>query len=291
MGLSGLDLDAEERRNLLRLLALGDQLKDLSLPPRQAIERKVGLGQRGRSDGRRDARAYVHPSPGHFVDRADEVRHPVVLQDESPTSRPEGFGKVLVPGVGSEQDGSRSGRVPNDLCHGVDPIHERHVEIQNGHLRTEVPRQPDRLDAVRGLPDDGKPLTLEEALQALADDDVVVGEDDSQRSSLGRRGVGLGDVSLGKVRTVICRIASQPSAPARALSDLMSARSLRSAATSMVRGVSTGSEDGKRLNGPPLPDRLGFVGHGFARGCSRQPANFPPAMTRGRLGLARADAP
>src|SRR5437660_1521861 len=86
--------------------------------------------------------------------------------------------------------GWRSGRVPNDLCHGVDPIHERHVEIQNGHLRTEVPRQPDRLDAVRGLPDDGKPLTLEEPLQALADDDVVVGEDDSQRSSLGRRSAG-----------------------------------------------------------------------------------------------------
>src|SRR5213594_436546 len=36
MSLSGLDLDAEERRNLLRLLTLGDQLQDLSLPPRQA---------------------------------------------------------------------------------------------------------------------------------------------------------------------------------------------------------------------------------------------------------------
>src|SRR3989441_12451073 len=98
MGLSGLDLDAEERRNLLRLLTLGDQLKNLSLPPRQAIGRKVGLGQRGRSDGQRDAGAYVHPSPGHFADRADEGRHPVGLQDESPTSRPEGFGKVLGPG-------------------------------------------------------------------------------------------------------------------------------------------------------------------------------------------------
>ena len=136
--------------------------------------------------GRRDARAYVHPSPGHFADRADEVRHPVVLQDESPTSRPEGFGKVLVPGVGGEQDRSRSGRVLSYLCHGVDTIHERHIEIQNGHLRTEVLGQPDRLEAVRGLPDYGKPLTFEEALQALTDDDVVVCEDDSQRSPLVR---------------------------------------------------------------------------------------------------------
>ena len=186
MGLSGLDLDAEERRNLLRPLALGDQLKNLSLPPRQAIGRKVGLGQRGRSDGRRDARAHVHPSPGHFADRADEVRHRVVLQDESTTSRPKGFGKVLVPSVGGEQDGSRSGRVLKYLCHGVDTIHERHVETQDGHLRAEVLGQPDRLEAVRGLPDYGKPLTLEEALQALADDDVVVCEDDSQRAPLGR---------------------------------------------------------------------------------------------------------
>src|SRR5215510_2281126 len=46
MGLGGLELDTEERRNLFRLLALRDQLKHLSLPTRQAIERNVGLGQR-----------------------------------------------------------------------------------------------------------------------------------------------------------------------------------------------------------------------------------------------------
>src|SRR5262249_39184656 len=63
MGLGGLELDTEERRNLFRLLALGDQLKHLSLPTRQAIERNVGLGQRDSSDCRRDARAHVYTSP------------------------------------------------------------------------------------------------------------------------------------------------------------------------------------------------------------------------------------
>ena len=64
---------------------------------------------------------------------------------------------------------------------------------------------------------------------------------------------------LAQVRTMIYGVAPQPSAQARVRSDLMSAQSPRSAAAiRMVRGVSTGSEDGKHLNDPPCLTAVGL---------------------------------
>ena len=62
----------------------------------------------------------------------------------------------------------------------INTVQKRHGEIEDGHVGMKVSGQPDRLVAIRCLSDNLKPFPLQDGLQALADDQVVVGKEDAK---------------------------------------------------------------------------------------------------------------
>jgi len=75
----------------------------------------------------------------------------------------------------------RPGRGVQDLSGSIEAIQEGHGEIEDGDVGKKVLGESDGLMAVRGLPDKLKAFPLQESLQALADNRVVVGEENPNR--------------------------------------------------------------------------------------------------------------
>ena len=176
VGLGGLDADPQEVRDLLRGLPLGDELEDLELPGAQRVGRKIALGQIRLDDGARDAGTQVDRAPRNLADRMDQVGGRLRLQDAPTKSRLQGLEDVLVLAVHRQEDQLRPGGRATDVARGRDTVQKRHVEVEGRHLRLELLYQTDRLVAVGGLAEDAEAFALQDGPEALADHDVVVGE-------------------------------------------------------------------------------------------------------------------
>jgi hypothetical protein len=62
----------------------------------------------------------------------------------------------------------------------IQAVQARHGEIEDGHIGAEDLGEPEGFTTVRRLADDFEPLPLQERLETLADDGVIVGQDDSK---------------------------------------------------------------------------------------------------------------
>lgn len=88
----------------------------------------------------------------------------------------EGLGDVRAFILHRQQDGLGLGGHFQDLTSRVDAVQERHGEIQQGDVWMEILRKPDCLATVARLADDVVPGLRQEVAYALANDDMVVGE-------------------------------------------------------------------------------------------------------------------
>jgi hypothetical protein len=68
-----------------------------------------------------------------------------------------------------------------DLTGGLQPIEQRHSEVEHCHVGTKVSGEKDGLLSIGGIPDDVEVFPLEEGLQPLAKDLMVVSQDDAER--------------------------------------------------------------------------------------------------------------
>jgi len=80
-----------------------------------------------------------------------------------------------------QYDRPRPGRSADNLAGGIEPVQQRHGEIEHGHVGNQIADPPDGLLAIRGLADDLEPRALEEHFQTFADHLVVIGEEDLER--------------------------------------------------------------------------------------------------------------
>jgi len=77
--------------------------------------------------------------------------------------------------VHGQENRPRPWRNTDDLPGGVEPVQQRHGQIEHGHVRARVARPPDGFLAVGGFPDDLEALALQQTFQPLAEDQVIVG--------------------------------------------------------------------------------------------------------------------
>ena len=68
-----------------------------------------------------------------------------------------------------------------DLPGGIETVQERHGEVKDGHVGPKLPREPRSLVPVVRLADDVKRLALEERSQALAEEQMIIGQQDPKR--------------------------------------------------------------------------------------------------------------
>jgi len=83
--------------------------------------------------------------------------------------------------VHSQEDRPGPRRIAKDLPGGLEPVQQRHGEIEHGHVGNQIADPPDGLLAIRGLADDLEPRALQEHFQAFADHLVVIGYEDLER--------------------------------------------------------------------------------------------------------------
>ncbi len=84
-------------------------------------------------------------------------------------------------GVHGQEDDARPGAGLEDLAGGVQSVQERHDQVEDGHVGIQGPRHPDRFLAIRGLCNHLEPFPLQEGPEPLADDLMVVCQEDSKR--------------------------------------------------------------------------------------------------------------
>src|SRR5947208_4267771 len=181
VGLNGLGADAEELGDLLRRVTLRDELQDLTLPGRQRIRGQRRLRQVGLHQGARDARAQVNHAVKDLVDRPDQIRGRLALDDEPFDANPERFQDVLVIRMHGQENHLRLRAGLRDLPRGGDSVQQRHPVIQQGDVRTVLAGQANGLLPVGRLTGDLKPFLLQEQSDALPDDLVVVSQKNARR--------------------------------------------------------------------------------------------------------------
>src|SRR5215470_8994212 len=95
-----------------------------------------------------------------------------------------GLEHVVIVGMHRQQDRARPRADLQDLARGVEPIQERHREVEHGDVRATLSGLTQRLLAVPGLGDDRVAFALQQSLESLPDDCVVVSEENPIRHCL-----------------------------------------------------------------------------------------------------------
>ena len=123
--------------------------------------------------------ADVERAGGHVLDRLDEHRRRLGLQEKTVDPGPQRLDDVLLLGVSRQEDNLRRGRHLPDFTGGIQTIQERHLQVEHGHVRLELLGEAHRLPTVKGLPGNLYPRALQERPQPLDEHRVVVGEKNS----------------------------------------------------------------------------------------------------------------
>jgi hypothetical protein len=88
---------------------------------------------------------------------------------------------VVVFGVQRQEDRGGAGRDLHDLPSGIQTVETRHGEVEDGGVGPKLAGELHGLTAVRSRPDDREARLLQERPEPLADDDVIVCQQDLER--------------------------------------------------------------------------------------------------------------
>jgi hypothetical protein len=112
------------------------------------------------------------------VDPADGLNELLgvgVLEEVPPGPRLHRLKDVGILAVHGEDDDTGPGPLLEDGLGGLHPVQARHLDVHEDHVGLGLEGVPQRLPAVLGLPHHTEvPLRLQEAFQALAEEGVVV---------------------------------------------------------------------------------------------------------------------
>ena len=184
MGVSGLRADAEDGRRFLGCLALRDELKDLPFPGSERIGRRFGLGEERINHGPRDSRAQVRPSSTDVPNRLHQVPGGPGFQNITGHMGLERLQNVSIFRVHGQEYHFGPSTTLVDFAGRIEPVEQRHRQVEDNDVRLKLLCQPQSLPAVRGLPDHLEPFALHQGLQALPDDHMIIGQHNPKRHGL-----------------------------------------------------------------------------------------------------------
>ena len=169
--------------------ALGDELQNLELARGQLLHRRrQGLhGRRRTADelldhatrhGRRQQRVALCDC----ADAGDELLGRHVLEQEATRARAQRVIDVLVHVEGRQHHDLGVEPVGREhAARRLDPVHLRHPDVHQDHVRSQTLRLCDRVGAVRGLAGDVDVLLgVEDHAEARAHERLVVDDEDAQ---------------------------------------------------------------------------------------------------------------
>jgi len=131
-------------------------------------------------------KAEVHAALADLANRGFQVPHGVALEKIPGDPRPERREDVVALAEHRQEDRARRGTDPENLAAGVDPVQQRHHEVEDRDVGAMFLRQLHRLAPIAGLGDDGEPVPLQHGPEALAHHEVIVGDQDSDRHAAAR---------------------------------------------------------------------------------------------------------
>jgi hypothetical protein len=192
MCLDGRLADDELRRDLRVRQALGDELKHLELPRGQFRDlRRHRLHRRRRPAHElldhppRHRRRQQRVALRHCADACDELLGRDVLEEEAARAGPQRVVDVLVHVERREHHDLRVQPVRQHAPRSLDPVHLRHADVHQDHVRLQPLRLRHGIGPVRGLSGDVDVLLgVEDHAEAGADERLVVHDEDAEAHEL-----------------------------------------------------------------------------------------------------------
>ena len=165
--------------------AVGEELQDLALARGEHVGAVAGLGQRRHQRGVDERLARCD-----LLDRAQQRLVRRLLEDVATGAGLETALKQRALGVGGEDQDLGVGDAAHDLLGRLDPVHAGHPQVHHDHVGAAALGERDGGLAVGGLADDADVGRAEERKpKALADDLVVVGEEDGDLGCFGHAAI------------------------------------------------------------------------------------------------------
>ena len=168
-------------------VALGDELKDLSLPGGQAVEGMRGGGLLARDEGGEEGAGHfgaeVGVPAGDRADRQEEFLGDRPLEEIPLGAIPEGLPDQTLVGIHGEDQGPGLRCPAAQPGHGLEPVQVGHGDVDDENIGPQTLHQGQGLRTVGRLAEDRDvPRPLQEGADALADQVMIVGDDDADHA-------------------------------------------------------------------------------------------------------------
>jgi hypothetical protein len=175
--------------------ALRHEREHFPLARREVLERILNAagGDELLDEGRIDDRCAVD-DPLEGLGELVDVRDAALQQVAAPLAAREQVGRLLDLDMRGEHENRRLGQLFADLAGGVEALDRmggRHTDVDDGEVGPVLPNELDQVRRVARLAHDLEARALEQAGQALAEEDVVVGEHHSGPGRVHARDYGL----------------------------------------------------------------------------------------------------
>ena len=184
--LRALELDrprahAQELRDLAARLALADQIQDLSLPGRQAVQRRIFEGRTVAKAPARDLGRDVAFAGEHVPDRAGQLVGRSAFGDEAVRAALQRkIGHRAVDVHGHDEDPQRR-ECGDELRDEFEPVAVRHGEVEEQHIGFQALDRIMHFSAIAYRSND-RVRRAQELAEPVAHERVVVGDEDGWAS-------------------------------------------------------------------------------------------------------------
>jgi len=181
VGFDGVEAEAELSGDLLIAIAFGEELVDVAFTFGEQIEAIVRGGvEDGLEEESADGRAEETLAAGDGEDGFDEFGFEAILEDIAASAFADGAEDVAFVGVHAEHEDGDGGVEAMQLGEGFEAVEALHADVEEDEIGGILTSEFDGFGAGAGFGDDEEGgMGFEDAADALADEGVIVGEEDA----------------------------------------------------------------------------------------------------------------
>ena len=140
-------------------------------------------------DRARYAWAQIERSAEYLADGRGQIRSRLPFQHVSPNPDVKRLQDVLRLVVNGEQDDFCSRRHLSNLPGGIETVQQRHRHVENGHVGLKPLREADSLVTIGRLADDIHAAALQQRSAPLANEEMVIGQNQPGRHGFAPEGM------------------------------------------------------------------------------------------------------